>query len=363
MSRFKTNIKSSLNLIIACVLFCVVCNSCEAASKNKGKDPSATVKPLTIQTPKLDTTEQNPPASPEQPKEEPAAQNNEPAPTAQSDSYPTDDQGQRVFFPPPKLNEVPNSTQNQNQNWTPNQSTGFLPDQGYNPNQNMGQNPQFVPNQNMAPNQNFNPNQGYPQPHQALNPNGTLSGGVETSTQFQQGNPNFRPQQGQMMPPPTNMMPPPNYMQGQVNSLQYQMQKMQAQMAPFQAAAQQYQNNLNAGANQFNLRIDRPNWIPPNAYTNDTMMAPYHASNLFFWDKSAMPNRPQMVQLANSVTRYWRGFVPNPCFVLVEPLPAAPGNYVFTSRDPRAPRGWLQKTNQTSISGYPMYRYWLDNPF
>lgn len=343
MSRFKTNIKSSLNLIIACVLFSAVCNSCEAASKNKGKDPAATVKPLTIQTPKLDTTEQNLPSSPEPPKEEPSAQSNEPAPSAQADSYPQDDQGQRVFFPPPRLNDqAPNPNMNQNQNWMPNQ--------GYNPNQNMGQNQQFVPNQN------FNPNQAYPQPHQALNPNGTLSGGVETSTQFQQGNPNFRPQQGQMMPPP-------NYMQGQVNSLQFQMQKMQAQMAPFQAAAQQYQNNLNAGANQFNLRIDRPNWIPPNAYTNDTMMAPYHASNLFFWDKSAMPNRPQMVQLANSVTRYWRGFVPNPCFVLVEPLPAAPGNYVFTSRDARAPRGWLQKTNQTSISGYPMYRYWLDNPY
>lgn len=345
MIRTVNCIKSpSLYLIIAVSLTFSMCGSSCAATK---KGTTSQTKPLTgIQTPKLDTQEQ---ADPEKTKNDAQVENSEPAntqqtPTPQNDTYPTDDQGQRVFFPPPKLNDTPN----QNQGYNPNQ--GFAPSQQYAPNQGYPQNQGFVPNQNYVP-------------HQELNSNNTLQGGVETSTQFNQPNQNFRPQQGQMMPPPSNNMPPPNYMQGQVNSLQFQMQRMQAQMAPFQAAAQQYQNNLNAGTNQFNLRIERPNWIPPNAYTNETMVAPYHNSNLFFWDKRSMPNRPQMVQLANSVTRYWRGVVPNPCFVLVEPMPAAPGNYVFTSRDPRAPRGWLQNTNQNSISGYPLYRYWLDNPF
>lgn len=202
-----------------------------------------------------------------------------------------------------------------------------------------------------------------------------LQGGVESST-------TLMPPPVYNNPPPNNMMPPPNYMNGQVMSFQNQMQRMQGQLAPlmqqpmqpmqqrpplqgYQQFQQpmQNQNMLQSNANQFNLRVERPNWIPPNAYTNDTMLAPYHNSNLFFWDKRGMPNRPQMVQLANSVTKYWHGFVPNPCFVLVEPLPAAPGNYVFTSQDRRAPRGWLQNTNQTSVSGFPLYRYWLDNPF
>ncbi len=213
-------------------------------------------------------------------------------------------------------------------------------------------------------------NEGYVPPNsQKTN---LLQGGVESST-------TLLPPPVYHNQPPNNTMPPPNYMNGQVMSFQNQMQRMQGQLAPYMqqpmqqrmplqgyqqfAQPMQNQNMLQGNANQFNLRIERPQWIPPNAYTNDTMLAPYHNSNLFFWDKRSMPNRPQMVQLANSVTKYWHGYVPNPCFVLVEPLPAAPGNYVFTSQDRRAPRGWLQNTNQTSASGYPLYRYWLDNPF
>ena len=230
---------------------------------------------------------------------------------------------ERVFFPPPQLNDS------------------------------------YVPPQS---------GQQLPQQHNLL------QGGVESST-------TLMPPPVYRNPPPNNMMPPPNYMNGQVMSFQNQMQRMQGQLAPLvqqpmqqrqplqgyqqfgQSLNPQNQNMLQGNANQFNLRVERPNWIPPNDYTNETMLAPYHTSNLFFWDKRGMPNRPQMVQLANSVTKYWHGFVPNPCFVLVEPLPAAPGNYVFTSQDRRAPRGWLQNTNQTSVSGFPLYRYWLDNPF
>ncbi len=235
----------------------------------------------------------------------------------QSADLPLEPESERTFFPPPQLND------------------------NY-----------MQPNLNQLP-----PNQ-----MQTQSPPNLLQGGVESSTTLMLQQP----------PPPVynnnininrNMMPPPNYMQGQVMSFQNQMQRMQGQLAPLvqQQPLQGYQQYKQP--NQFNLRIERPNWIPPNAYTNDTMLAPYHNSNLFFWDKRGMPNRPQMVQLANSVTKYWHGFVPNPCFVLVEPLPAAPGNYVFTSQDRRAPRGWLQNTGQNSVSGYPLYRYWLDNPF
>jgi hypothetical protein len=240
-----------------------------------------------------------------------------------------------------------------------------------------------VPDSNVDSNANANPNlnsnersffpppqlnDNYAQPNQ-MPPNqmqyqsapNLLQGGVESSATLQLQRP---PVYNNNINMNRNMMPPPNYMQGQVMSLQNQMQRMQGQLTPLvqQQPLQGYQQ-FQQPSNQFNLRIERPNWIPPNAYTNDTMLAPYHNSNLFFWDKRGMPNRPQMVQLANSVTKYWHGFVPNPCFVLVEPLPAAPGNYLFTSQDRRAPRGWLQNTGQTSVSGFPLYRYWLDNPF
>lgn len=228
----------------------------------------------------------------------------------------------RTFFPPPQLND------------------GYVP-----PGNNQLQNPMQMLPQTQSHNM--------------------LQGGVESSALIQPPPQVINNQQ------PNNMMPPPNYMNGQVMSFQNQMQRFQGQLAPLvqqqpmmqRQPLQGYQQFQQPNSNQFNLRVERPNWIPPNAYTNDTMLAPYHNSNLFFWDKRGMPNRPQMVQLASSVTKYWHGFVPNPCFVLVEPLPAAPGNYVFTSQDRRAPRGWLQNTNQNSVSGFPLYRYWLDNPF
>ncbi|QQR58111.1 MAG: hypothetical protein IPG59_01080 [Candidatus Melainabacteria bacterium] len=258
----------------------------------------------------------------------------------------------------PSLNKSPlEGTQTPQLDQSANLPVEPVPDSNVNSNERTFFPPPQLNDNYVAPNQ---------MPAQIQNQNQTmpnlLQGGVESSATLQLQQP----------PPPVynnnininrNMMPPPNYMQGQVMSFQNQMQRMQGQLAPLvqQQPLQGYQQYQQP--TQFNLRIDRPNWIPPNAYTNDTMLAPYHNSNLFFWDKRGMPNRPQMVQLANSVTKYWHGFVPNPCFVLVEPLPAAPGNYVFTSQDRRAPRGWLQNTGQNSVSGFPMYRYWLDNPF
>ena len=105
---------------------------------------------------------------------------------------------------------------------------------------------------------------------------------------------------------------------------------------------------------------ERPWWIPGNAFTNESMVAPYHAMDIFWWDKRPIPNKPQMVRLSTSVSRFWRGYVAEPCFVLVEPDPRAPGNFTFKSRQPGGPRGWLQALDKPDPSGFPQYRYWLD---
>lgn len=92
------------------------------------------------------------------------------------------------------------------------------------------------------------------------------------------------------------------------------------------------------------------------------MVAPYHNMDIRWWDKRPMPDKPQMVRLATSVTRFWKGQVSEPCMVLVKPFAPAPGNFTFASNSPMGPRGWLQALNQADPSGYPQYRYWLDQP-
>lgn len=106
--------------------------------------------------------------------------------------------------------------------------------------------------------------------------------------------------------------------------------------------------------------IVRPPWLPAHAYTNDSMVAPYHNMSLLWFDKRPMPSHPQWVQLSRSVSRYWRGFVADPCMVYVEPLRIAPGNFIFHGREPGSPRGWLQSTGLNDDHGFPLYRYWLD---
>lgn len=104
----------------------------------------------------------------------------------------------------------------------------------------------------------------------------------------------------------------------------------------------------------------RPNWLPAYAYSNDAMVAPYHNLDIFFWDKRAIPNRRQWMKLSTSVSRYWNGYVPDPCMILAIPIDQAPGNFTFSATEPGAPRGWLQNTGDTNWQGFPMYRYWFD---
>lgn len=108
--------------------------------------------------------------------------------------------------------------------------------------------------------------------------------------------------------------------------------------------------------------MQRPSWLPAHAYSNDSMVAPYHNREYFWWDKSPMPDKPQWVVLSTSVTRFWRGFAPQPCWVLVSPNPLAPGNFTFRARVANGPRGWLQALPTKSRHGFPLYRYWLDQP-
>lgn len=100
-----------------------------------------------------------------------------------------------------------------------------------------------------------------------------------------------------------------------------------------------------------------PNWIPGYAYTNDNMITPYRAG---FWMKSPIPSRVSQALLAPSVSRYWHGSVPDPCYVQIVPIPSAPGNFTFQSGQWGAPRGWLQNLQRTDGFGFPLYRYWLD---
>jgi hypothetical protein len=109
------------------------------------------------------------------------------------------------------------------------------------------------------------------------------------------------------------------------------------------------------------LRPDgRPVWLPAYAYTNDGMVAPYHNMDILFWDKRPIPNKPKWMRLSTSVSKYWRGYVSEPCIVLCVPLEQVPGNFTFRSQNPMGPRGWLQKLDTTNWQGFPMYRYWLD---
>ncbi|MBX9693866.1 MAG: hypothetical protein K2Z81_15880, partial [Cyanobacteria bacterium] len=123
---------------------------------------------------------------------------------------------------------------------------------------------------------------------------------------------------------------------------------------------QVFKSMLPGNAKYKDIPIERPTWIPGYAYTNSDMVAPYHNMDIFWWDKRPMPQKPQWVRLARDVNRYWRGYVSEPCFVLVEPFLQAPGNFTFHGRSSLAPHGWLQALTQTDSSGFPLYRYWFD---
>lgn len=106
----------------------------------------------------------------------------------------------------------------------------------------------------------------------------------------------------------------------------------------------------------------RPRWLPGYAFTNEYMVAPYHNLDIAWWDKSRIPDQPKWIKLSESVTRYWSGFVPDPCMVLLSPLKEAPGNFIFRSPVNSAPNGWLQFTGVTDRRGFPLYRYWFGRP-
>ncbi len=188
---------------------------------------------------------------------------------------------------------------------------------------------------------------------------------------------NYPPQQpGYFQPPPGYYMPPQNGFNPQQYSVPpAQNTPPQFSGQPGQPESDSQPTKNNSGGSLFgqvfkslmpasvrykDIPIERPTWIPGNAYTNSEMVAPYHNMDIFWWDKRSMPQKPQWVRLARSVNRYWRGYVPEPCFVLVEPFPQAPGNFTFHGRSPSAPHGWLQALTETDSSGYPLYRYWFD---
>ena len=200
------------------------------------------------------------------------------------------------------------------------------------------------------------------------------SGKKDSSTASEQevplkGTASLNVNQGPQMPPVAPPIKRPftgqvnrDYMNGSVNRNQTNLRPQTPLMAPKSdrkvGSILKKMFDLNARQE----KIKRPAWIPGNAYSNSRMVAPYHNNDLAFWDKKPMPNRPQWVILSTSVTRYWRGYAPNPCWILVAPNPLAPGHFTFRSKVPNGPRGWLEALDETSKFGFPLYRYWLDQP-
>lgn len=158
--------------------------------------------------------------------------------------------------------------------------------------------------------------------------------------------------QNQWIPPTTQA--PPSAFSGTPQSAQEDQDKKNSLFGSI------FKSMLNGETEYSHLPINRPNWIPGYAFTNNSMVAPYHNRDILWWDKKPMPPRPQWIRLATSVTRYWRGYVQQPCMVFVEPLTTAPGNFVFHGRRPFEPHGWLQALEETDRSGFPLYRYWFD---
>ncbi|MBX3138348.1 hypothetical protein KF707_19115 [Candidatus Obscuribacterales bacterium] len=166
-------------------------------------------------------------------------------------------------------------------------------------------------------------------------------------------------------PPPTYQPYQPNFVPPQAPPGSFGAGTAQADKSPDSPKGGLFggvfKSFMNGAVKQNNTPpAERPWWIPGNAFTNESMVAPYHAMDIFWWDKRPIPNKPQMVRLSTSVSRFWRGYVAEPCFVLVEPDPRAPGNFTFKSRQPGGPRGWLQALDKPDPSGFPQYRYWLD---
>jgi len=200
-----------------------------------------------------------------------------------------------------------------------------------------------------------------------------LQGGVEHSQTIQPP-----PQQSAQMPPAQGMQPFPLQTQhwnpypqgrpgqGQVAPLD-RLQKTllpgwlkQNQMLPQLFGMRGMNAPMHDHPLQGKVEETRPSWLPAWAYSNDSMTAPYHNLFDFGYDRKPMPPNPQWMRLAPSVTRYWKGHVPEPCMVYSVPMPNAPGNFTFESPNPKGPRGWLQFTAKTNAMGFPIYRYWLD---
>jgi hypothetical protein len=108
--------------------------------------------------------------------------------------------------------------------------------------------------------------------------------------------------------------------------------------------------------------IERPYWIPARAYavTNDTTH--YRWVIGFAVITKRLPNHPTTALLSRSTSKYWRGFLPRPCYVRIMPDRSVPeGNFIFfTPGYKNGPRGWLQYAGLDK-KGKPHYRYWFDS--
>lgn len=103
-------------------------------------------------------------------------------------------------------------------------------------------------------------------------------------------------------------------------------------------------------------KVQRPEFIPACAFTNDDMVAPYHDSE----SSIATQKLPKRLKLDPCVARHWTGAKAEPCWVITTPDKDRPGTYSFSSEAENGPKGWLHHTGERSAWGHPEYRYWFD---
>jgi hypothetical protein len=113
--------------------------------------------------------------------------------------------------------------------------------------------------------------------------------------------------------------------------------------------------------------IERPLWIPLNAYSNEEMVCKYGTTIPFLRFGQAIPPNGIDVRMQKTVSRYWGDGTYGVCTVHCSPIYDHPGNFTFYTinrfthlREKDGPRGWLQDTGNKTTDRWREYRCWFD---
>lgn len=106
--------------------------------------------------------------------------------------------------------------------------------------------------------------------------------------------------------------------------------------------------------------INRPAWIPANAYTNDQMIMEYFKLAPWLRFGQPIPAYGEDVRLFKSITCYWQRGHYGDTMVHFYPTYGHSGNFTFyTTGDASGPHGWVEDTGQVRYRRH-LYRIWFD---